>query len=67
MKKILCSNEKCWMRRPHHERQEENRPHQMVEVNDEYGGKAFCSITCACLAGYYDVSKGWIKDPNIGN
>ena len=22
----------------------------------------FCSITCACLAGYFSVTKGWLKD-----
>lgn len=24
----------------------------------------FCSFTCACLCGYYSVTKGWIKDPS---
>jgi hypothetical protein len=24
----------------------------------------FCSYTCACLCGYYDVKKGWIKNPS---
>jgi hypothetical protein len=24
----------------------------------------FCSITCACLCGYFNVNKGWIKDPS---
>ena len=28
------------------------------------GPYMFCSITCACLCGYFDVKKGWIKDPS---
>ena len=24
----------------------------------------FCSFTCACICGYYSVTKGWIKDPS---
>lgn len=23
---------------------------------------AFCSIECACYAGYFSVTKGWIKN-----
>lgn len=26
-------------------------------------GLYFCSFTCACLCGYFSVTKGWIKDP----
>lgn len=26
-------------------------------------GLYFCSFTCAGLAGYFNVNKGWIKDP----
>jgi len=63
MKNIKCGNNTCWTRRPHHERPDETRSHQLVEVEDEYEGKAFCSISCACEAGYYHVRKGWIKDP----
>ncbi len=63
MKKISCGNPECCKRRIHHERQDEMRPQQTVEVPDDYNGKNFCSITCACIAGYYDVTKGWIKDP----
>lgn len=62
-KKIPCGNPECCMRRIHHERQDEMRPQQMVEVPEDYMGKSFCSITCACIAGYYDIQKGWIKDP----
>lgn len=63
MKKVPCSNSRCNQRRIHHERQDEMRPTQMVSVADDYNGKAFCSITCACEGGYYNVNKGWIKDP----
>ena len=64
MKKIPCGNPECCKRRIHHERQDEMRPQQTVEVPDDYNGKSFCSITCACMAGYYDVRSGWIKDPS---
>jgi hypothetical protein len=23
----------------------------------------FCSWECACYSGYYNITKGWIKDP----
>ena len=29
-------------------------------------GYKFCSITCACEAGYFSVTKGWLKDPETG-
>jgi hypothetical protein len=64
-KKIPCGNPTCDQRRIHHERQDEMRPHQMVEVDANYNGKAFCSITCACYAGYFHVTKGWIKNPEV--
>lgn len=63
MKKIPCGNPDCSKRRPHHESMEDTRPHQQVEVKDDYQGKAFCSITCACYAGYFSVRDGWLKDP----
>jgi hypothetical protein len=65
-KKILCGNSKCSHYRIHHERPDEMRPQRKVEVKREYSGKAFCSITCACLAGYYSITKGWLKDPTKG-
>lgn len=64
--KIKCGNEKCSKRRPHHGSIKDTRPHQMIRVQDDFVGKAFCSITCACLAGYYSVTKGWIRDPRTG-
>jgi hypothetical protein len=64
MKKILCGNPDCDQRRVHFEHQDVMRPVQEVEVADDYRGKAFCSITCACVAGYYNVRTGWVKDPS---
>ena len=62
MKKIPCGNPTCSERRIHFERQDEMRPQQMVEVEDDYMGKAFCSITCACVVGYYSVRSGSVKN-----
>lgn len=39
------------------------RPQQTIDVQDDYEGKSFCSFTCACEAGYFDISKGWVRDP----
>ncbi len=66
MKKILCGYDKCWTRRPHHERPDETREHRLCEVAEDYTGKAFCSIECACYAGYFHVQRGWIRDPKTG-
>jgi hypothetical protein len=63
MKKIPCGNPDCDKRRMHFEHQDTMRPVQEIEVADDYYGKAFCSITCACVAGYFSVRSGWIKDP----
>lgn len=63
MKKILCGNPDCDKRRIHFEHQDTMRPHQEIEVPDNYMGKSFCSITCACVAGYFSVRTGWVKDP----
>lgn len=63
MKKIHCGNKNCRQRRIHFAEQEINRNHQLVEVEDDYEGKAFCSLTCAMLAGYFSATKGWIKNP----
>ena len=63
MKKIPCGNPSCDQRRIHHEYQDIKRPHRMIEVPDDFVGKTFCSITCACIAGYFDVKSGWVKDP----
>ena len=66
MKKIKCGNPTCDQRRINWDNPDVMRPHQEVEVADDYAGKAFCSITCACVAGYYSVKSGWIKDPKEG-
>ena len=66
MKKIPCNYSECSGRRLHYTIQDENRPHCLVEVADDYEGLAFCSITCACVAGYFHVTKGWLKDPKEG-
>ena len=56
MKKVFCSYKDCDKRRSHFTIQDEYRPHQMVEVSDEYdGGEVFCSFTCAILAGKMSV------------
>jgi hypothetical protein len=35
----------------------------MVDVPDGTNPKrVFCSITCACMAGAYNVNTGWIED-----
>lgn len=51
MKHTPCSGPYCAERRIHYERQDTPRGVQMVEVPDDYAGRAFCSITCAMLAG----------------
>lgn len=64
MKSIKCGNPTCDQRRINWDNPDVMRPHRTVEVEDSYEGKAFCSITCACEAGYFHVTKGWIKDPS---
>lgn len=63
MKKIPCGNSNCSHRRTHWSTPDIMREHKEIEVPDDFVGKTFCSITCACLAGYYDVKSGWVKDP----
>lgn len=60
MKKVKCSYKYCYARRPHFESQEDERPHQMVTVPDDHDDEAYCSISCACRAGAYNVRTGWI-------
>jgi len=60
MKKVKCSNKKCFERRPHFESMEDTRKHVMIEVEDDHEGEMFCSITCACMAGAYNVNTGFI-------
>ena len=51
MKKIPCSYKHCDQRRIHFTIQDESRPRQMVEVDDDHEGDAYCSLTCAILDG----------------
>lgn len=51
MPKQACAGPGCASRRIHHERPDEPRGRQMVEVPEDHKGLAFCSITCALLAG----------------
>ena len=51
MKKVPCSYEKCGDYRCHWEKPEEKRGTQMIEVEDDFDKPAYCSITCATLAG----------------
>lgn len=52
MKKVPCANTKeCPQRRIHFEEPDTPRGTQYIEVPDDYKGPAYCSITCAVLAG----------------
>lgn len=61
-KKVLCSYEKCGIGRSDYG----DRPRMECEIDADYEGEYFCSITCACMAGFYHVRKGWIQDPTHG-
>ena len=63
MKQIPCGNPDCGERRINWDNQDEKRGTRMIEVPDDFVGKTFCSITCACVAGYFSVRSGWVKDP----
>ena len=54
MKKIVCQAPGCQSRRKHWSDPDSSRGPQMVEVPDDWpsGRPAFCSMTCALLAGY---------------
>ncbi len=68
MKTILCAYDYCAERNTHWMDEEIGKigPHRSIEVTDEYLGVSFCSITCACMAGYYSVTKGWLRNPKDG-
>ena len=52
-RRVPCFNQRCWSHRIHHERPDEPRGQQMCDVPLEWDGScAFCSITCACEAGF---------------
>jgi hypothetical protein len=53
VRQVPCSGPGCANRRIHYERQDEPRGTQYVEVADDYEGPAYCSLTCAMLAGEF--------------
>lgn len=55
MKKLPCSYKHCDQRRSHFTLQDENRPRQMVEVDDDFKGDCYCSLTCMILDGKMSV------------
>ncbi len=59
--KVPCKNKDCYRRRAHHERPDEERGQQMVEVPDDHpaGKPVYCSYTCAGMDGAWSVTKGW--------
>jgi len=55
MKTISCSYENCNQRRLHYTLQDQNRPRQMIEVDDDFEGDCYCSLTCMMLDGKMSV------------
>ena len=55
MKKLPCSYKDCNQRRSHFTLQDDYRPHQMVEVSDDFEGDCYCSLTCMILDGKMSV------------
>ena len=64
MKTIYCGYEKCGLvHRPHTwDNEVPDPPHRNWEVPDDYFANVYCSITCACYAGVYNVTKDWLND-----
>jgi hypothetical protein len=65
-KRVMCPAPGCWEYRPHHERQDEMRGPQYIEVPSDWTsdkGIAFCSMTCSMYSGLrsarLDGKKGW--------
>lgn len=50
-KKVPCSGPGCANQRIHWCRPDEPRGIRYIEVDEDYEGQAFCSLTCALLAG----------------
>lgn len=63
MKKVPCSYVDCGERRIHHEEPDTKRGTQFIEVSDDFNEtrKAFCSLTCAIMAGEFSLKDGWKK------
>ena len=55
MKKVPCSYKDCNKRRLHFTMPDDYRPTQMVEVDDNHEGDAYCSFTCAIMDGKMSV------------
>ena len=62
MKKVPCSFYGCSGRRVHNEQPYVQRDHVMVEVPDDFRGKAFCSFECQA---YSEGTKNIIPNNNI--
>ncbi len=62
VKRVNCAYPDCGKRRPHHERPDEERGTQTVEVPWNYEGKAYCSMTCAIMGGAMSVRKEWTDE-----
>lgn len=76
MKKVVCPGPACQSRRVHHQRQDEPRGPQMVQVSDDWpeGRPAHCSMTCALIDGFMTLAyveegegcpKCWAQGINI--
>lgn len=50
--KVPCAYEGCGLRRAHWEQPEDQRQHRMIEVEDGFSGRAYCSIECMT----YDIA-----------
>lgn len=59
LKRVVCGYDLCSKRRPHHERPDEERGPQLVEVPWWYEGRAYCSMTCAIMGGSMKVTEQW--------
>ncbi len=57
-----CDYIDCGDRRAHHEMPDTTRGTRLVDVPDDYPAekRVYCSITCACMAGAYNVRTGWL-------
>jgi len=63
MKKRNCCYERCGSRRAHHERPDEERGVQQVEVPDDYADtlQVYCSLECKMLQLATDPTS-WLVD-----
>ena len=57
MKELPCSYKDCQNRRIHFTIPDQPRGIQMILVDDDYEGEAYCSFTCAILDGKMSVMK----------